>query len=178
MVPGTIFVGGSLIVRSVVVVILFIFLLAAQAVIAPRIAVWGAQPQLLVILVVQMAFQLPRPEGIVWPWAAGLGADLHQGGPLGVLALTYGLIAVAVDRFRSFFSAESFVVRLIAVAAAAFIQHLALLISQWVRGQPPPFMAYGAQAFLSVLYTAALAALLLPLLAWVLGLFLRKERRD
>ena len=163
--------------RFVVVLILAVAMLVLHATVAPRIAVWGVAPDLMVILVVQLAFRLPRIEALAWPWAAGLAVDLHDGGPAGVLALTYGLIAVAVDRLREFFFVESLMVQLAAVAAADLIQRLALLISQVLRGQAPSFMLFWKELFVGILYTVALGAVLLPLLSLALRRVLPRERR-
>ncbi len=163
--------------RHVVVLILVIVALVLQDTAAQRAAVWGVPPDVLVILVVELAFRLPRVEGMAWPWGLGLAADLHGTGVVGVLALTYGLIAIAIDRLREFFFTESLVVRLVAVAAGAFVEHAAVAISQILRGQGPSFMLFWKEALVGMVYTAALAALLLPLIDLALRRVLPKRQR-
>lgn len=163
--------------RWIITLLFFMFLLAAHAVIAPAISVWGAKPDFLVILVVQLAFQLPRPEGFLWPWFIGLATDLHDEGPLGVLAFTYGLIAFGIDRLREGVFTGALPVRLAAVAAADLVQDVALWISLIIRGQSPSFMLFWGHSILSVIYTTIAAAALMPLMSWALRGVCPKERR-
>ena len=164
--------------RLAVTLILFLVTLALDATLSPRIALWGAPPDLMVILLVQVAFQLPRPENIIWPCVFGLGTDLHEDGPVGVLTLTFALLGIAIDRFQNAFFTEGLLVRVAAAGIAVFVRNFAVMISEVLRGQPPPFMLFWGQAFLSILYTAVLALALLPLLEWVLGRFTARKRRD
>ncbi len=163
--------------RHVVVLILFVATLVVQATVSPRVAIWGVAPDLLVVLVVELAFRLPRPEGMVWPWGAGLAADLRGDGPAGVLAFTYALAALAIDRMREFFFVESLFVKVAAVAGADLLHHAAIAISQLIRGQAPSFMLFWKETFVGMVYTTALSAALLPLMGAALRRVLPRERR-
>jgi rod shape-determining protein MreD len=151
-------------VRFLVVFIMAVVLLVLHATVEPRIAVWNVAPDLLVILVVQLAFRLPGVEAVAWPWGIGLAADLHGDGLVGLLAFTWGLIAFVINRLREFFFVESLVVRLAAVASAEVLTRAAIAISQLIGGHPVSFMLFLKDVFVGAIYTSAVAAALLPLL--------------
>ncbi len=163
--------------RHLVAAILFVAMIVVQATVSPRIAIWGVAPDLMVVLVVELAFRLPRPENLVWPWAAGLASDLRGDGPAGVLAFTYALTALAIDRMREFFFVESLFVRPAAVAVADLLHHAAIAISQIIRGQGPSFMLFCKETLVGMLYTTALSVALLPLMAAALRRVIPRERR-
>ena len=163
--------------RHVVALILVVVVLVLQETLAPRIALWDVRPELMVILVVELAFRLPGLEAMVWPWAAGLLTDLHEGGPVGVLAFTFGLSALIIMRLREFFFTESFFVRIIASAAGVVVTRVALAISGALRGQAPGFMDCLKELVVGTLYTAALAVVVLPLLTLALGRVLPRRER-
>ncbi len=163
--------------RHVIVLILVLVMFALQGTLSPRIAIWDVEPELMVILVVELAFRLPGLEAMAWPWGAGLAVDLRTGGPVGVLAFTFGLMALIIMRVREFFFTESFFVRIVASAAGVIVVRIALLISGLIRGQPPAFGVFIKELFVGALYTAALAAAFLPLLTLALRRFLPRRER-
>jgi len=71
---------------------------AAHAGLAPHLAVWGVQPDVLLVLVVAVAAGRGRRAGAACGFAAGLGADLFLATPLGTSALAYTLVGHVVGR--------------------------------------------------------------------------------
>jgi rod shape-determining protein MreD len=151
-------------------------MLALQATAAPRIALFDAVPDLLIILVVQLALLCPHLEGVIWSWAAGLLADLRWGNPAGVVALTYALVALVIYGVRRQIFAGHILTRLLLVVLADLLQHLAVMFSQIIRGQTLYFLLFWRQALLGVAYTTLAAVVLLPLLSVILGRLYRERR--
>ena len=163
--------------RWVITAVLFLLLLALDATLAPYISLFGATPDLLVILIVEFALVMPRLDSVVWAWCIGLISDLHDGNPTGVLALTYAVITLVIRSLRSQLFAGHLVTRLLLVAVADVLQYLALMFSQIIRGHPVGFLLFWRQAFLGVVYTTVVAAGLLPLLSLALRPLYEKRRR-
>ena len=162
----------------VITAALFLLMLALDATVAPYISVFDATPHLLVILIVELALVMPRLDSVVWAWGMGLVSDLHDGNPAGVLALTYAIITLVIRSLRKQLFAGHLVTRLLLVAVADVLQHLALMFSQIIRGHPLGFLLFWRQAFLGVVYTTVVAAGLLPLLSLVLRpLYVKRRRR-
>ena len=157
---------------------LFLLMLAAQATLAPRISLLDARPDFLIVLVVQMALVSPRLDSIVWSWAMGLVADLHDGNPVGVLALTYLLVAVVTQRIRTEIFAGHIVTRLLLVAVADVLRHVALLLAEIARGHPQQILLFFRTTVISVAYTAVVAMVLLPLLTLILKQVYPQGRRS
>ena len=154
--------------RWVITAALFLIIIAAQAAAARHIALFGATPNLLIVLVVQLALILPRLEGAIWAWCLGLGADLHGVTPPGVLALTYALVSLVLARVRSEIFSEHIFTRLLLVVVAAVLQEIALMFSEIIRGHPLEFLLDLRTAALRVAYTALVALGLLPVLRAIL----------
>lgn len=162
--------------RWLVTAALLLLVLALQATAAPRIALFDAVPDFLIILVVQLALLCPELQGVLWSWAVGFLADLRWGNLVGVMALTYGLIALVICGIRRQIFAGHILTRLLLVVVADFLQHVAVMFSQIIRGQKLYFLLFWRQALLGVVYTAAVAVVLLPLLSLVLGRLYRERR--
>ena len=162
--------------RWLVPAALLLLMLALDATAAPRIALFDAPPDLLIILVVELALLCPDLQGILWSWALGLLDDLHSGNPLGLSALTYALIALVVAGIRRQVFARHILTRLLLVVIADFLHHFALMFSQIIRGQELHFLLFWRHALLGVLYTAVVALVLLPLLSLILGRLYRSRR--
>ncbi|RLC61969.1 MAG: rod shape-determining protein MreD, partial [Chloroflexi bacterium] len=65
-----------------------------QTVVLARISLWGAQLDLMLLLVLMWAMVRGTDEGLVFAFVGGLILDLFSGGPLGTIALA--LLAVAL----------------------------------------------------------------------------------
>ncbi len=77
-------------------------LLALESAVAPRVALFGAQPDWLLVAVVFFALHVPARDAVVGAWVIGLGADLMTLERLGLIALTYLAVAVVVVNVREF----------------------------------------------------------------------------
>ena len=163
--------------RWLITAALFLVMLTAQQAAGPHLHVLGATPDFLVIFVVQIALVLPPFDAILWSWGMGLAADLYGDTPVGVLAVTYALVALVITRIRGQIFAAHILTRLTLVLIADVLQHLVLLFSQIIRGHPIPFLLSLRTAALDVLYTVVFALVLLPTLSFVLGRLYPERRR-
>lgn len=64
-----------------------------QSVFLSRVSLWGARPDLMLLVVLGWAIVRNLDEGLVWGFIGGLIVDLLSGGPLGATPLA--LLAVA-----------------------------------------------------------------------------------
>lgn len=165
--------------RWLITAVLFLLMLAAQATAAPRLDFLGldARPNFLIILVVQLALLSPRIDTVIWSWVMGLLVDLHDANPPGVLALTYMLIALVTHRIRSQIFAGHIITRLLLVVIADFLQHLALMFAEIIRGHPLHFLLFWRRTVISIVYTAAVGVVLLPLLSLMFRYVYGQRRR-
>lgn len=91
--------------------------LTLQSTIAPRVEVLGARPDWLLVIVVFFSLYAPRREAIISAWIVGMAADLMTVERLGLLALSYALVAVGITSIREhlfrYRAATQFVVTLV-----------------------------------------------------------------
>jgi len=64
-----------------------------QSVLLSRVNLWGARPDLMLLVVLAWAMVRNVEEGLLWAFIGGLILDLLSGGPLGAISLA--LVAVA-----------------------------------------------------------------------------------
>jgi rod shape-determining protein MreD len=152
-------------VRWLITALIFLLLLTVQSAAAGALAPsLEAAPNLVLILVVQLALVAPQFETVLGTWCMGLVSDLHGHGPLGVLAFTWALASLALSRIRGDLFAEHLVTRLLLVAAAAAFQELVLAVARLAGGASLRLLAALRHAGIGVAGTVLAAVVLLPLL--------------
>lgn len=65
-----------------------------QSVLLSRVSLWGARPDLMLLVVLTWAMVRSLDEGVMWGFIGGLIIDLLSGGPMG--ATTLALVAAAL----------------------------------------------------------------------------------
>ena len=88
--------------RTLVWIITGTILLALQAGLGPRIEVWSARPDWLLVVVVFFALHVPAGNAAVGAWCLGFAADLMTLERPGLLALTYVATALLVSAMREY----------------------------------------------------------------------------
>jgi|GEM_PF-1079286 len=83
--------------------ILGLLFLVLQSVVAPRLEFLGGRPDFLAVLVVFFAMHGRLPDVAVGAWTLGLVADLMSIERLGLMAISYMLIAILVAAVREYF---------------------------------------------------------------------------
>jgi rod shape-determining protein MreD len=146
-----------------------------QSTLLSRVSLWGARPDLILLVVLIWAFVRNVDEGLVWGFIGGLVVDLLSGGPLGGTSLA--LLAAAFLAGQSWGQGlGSPVARLLILAlAGVVVYHLVLLIVMAWTGHAVDW----GFALLRVAGPSALLNILLaPFLRQPLAWLERKTRRE
>jgi len=88
--------------RWLTFVFLAVVALTLQAAIAPRIELFAARPDFLLIVVVFLGLFAPTMDAIAAAWVLGVCADLMTIERFGVIAFSYGLTAMTVTSLREY----------------------------------------------------------------------------
>ena len=157
-------------VRWIVVVLLFLLTLATQTAIRDHcVSSFGASPDLMIILIVQLSLTLRRAQDTVGFWLMGLATDLDGDGPVGLMALVYTIISAAIRSLRPHVFSTHILTRMFLLFFAHVLQHVSLMISEIIRGQSPPLLRFWEDALLASLYTLVASLVLFPALSYVLN---------
>lgn len=145
-----------------------------QGVLFSRVSLWGARPDLMLLIVMLWAMVRSLDEGLVWGFIGGLLVDLLSGGPLGGSSLA--LLAAAFLAGQPWGHGLGSLVRLLLLAFAGALTYYLVLLIALTAGHT---VAWGFSlwrvALPSTLLNVALAPFVRPLLAW-LERKTRKER--
>jgi len=140
----------------------------AQSTALAGVSLFGAQPNVVFLLVVGWAFLRGPAEGALWAFIGGLLLDALSGGPLGgfTLALLLAALLVGQQWGRELGSTAFQLVLLVLVAG--FLSHVVLLLAMSATGYPVDWQ-YGLShvAAPSAVLNALLAPVVHPLLSWL-----------
>jgi rod shape-determining protein MreD len=145
-----------------------------QGVLFSRVSLWGARPDLMLLIVMLWAMVRSVDEGLVWGFIGGLLVDLLSGGPLGGSSLA--LLAAAFLAGQPWGRGlSSSVMRLLLLAFAGALAYYLVLLIALTAGHT---VAWGFSlwrvALPSTVLNVALAPFVRPVLAWLE----RKTRRE
>ncbi|MDH7489266.1 MAG: rod shape-determining protein MreD [Anaerolineae bacterium] len=141
---------------------------AAQAAIAPHLAILGVRPNLPLIVVTAWGLLRGSGEGIWWGLGTGLALDLFSGVPLGMFSgglVLAGFIAGVGERqvFRT-----HFLMPVIAITVNTLLANLAAMGAMKLLNWPVPFGALMTTAVLpEMAYNVIGILVVFPVLAWV-----------
>ena len=82
--------------------ILTVLVLTLQAAVTPKLELFSARPDFLLIVVVFLSLYAPSSNAIAAGWVLGVCADLMTIERFGVIALSYGLTAIIVTFLREY----------------------------------------------------------------------------
>lgn len=139
-----------------------------QATLLSRVNLWGARPDLMLLVVLAWAVVRSADEGLVWGFIGGLIVDLFSGGPFGATALA--LLTVAFLAGQPWGQGlGSSVARLLLLALLSVLAyHLVLLIVlAWAGHRVDWAFALMRVAGPSALLNAILAPFIQRPLAWL-----------
>lgn len=88
--------------RWLTFVILSILALTLQAAVAPRLELFSARPDFLLIVVVFLSLYAPSRDAITAGWILGVCADLMTIERFGLIAFSYGMTAMIVTSLREY----------------------------------------------------------------------------
>jgi rod shape-determining protein MreD len=146
---------------------LILLLLAVQVAWMPHVVVFDAAPDVMLILVVQLAFTLTPTEAFTASWASGMLRDLRGAEAAGTWALLYGLLALMIARARQKDSTTHLGSRVLTVLLSSSLLYIGLYVIRIFRGYSLGWI-HLKEAFLGTLYTTLVSLVLLPVLAFLL----------
>ena len=165
--------------RWLVVVFLFLLTLATQeAIRADCVSSFGASPDLMIILIVQLSITLRRTQDTIAFWLMGLAKDLDGDGPVGLMALVYMIISATIRSLRPHVFATHILTRMFLLFFAHVFLHVSLMISEIIRGQNPRFLPFWKDALLASAYTLVASLVLFPALSYVLNAVYRQRGHE
>jgi rod shape-determining protein MreD len=136
-----------------------------QVTLAPRLEVFGAFPNFVLLVVVGWTLVRGAGPGIRWAIGGGLLLDLLAPGPLGVHALALAVAAYGTGFLQRYFEPDPVLLPSASAALATVAYNLVLVAVSEALGHPLAFLpALQAWVAPSALYDAALLPLLLLLL--------------
>lgn len=146
---------------TVIGLIVIAFAALAQAAVLPSFSIFGAHPNLVLVLLVAWLIVRPRREGLLLVPAAGLFLGLLDGEPLGLAMLALAPLMLMAE-LRDMRLVQSDLVPAVVVAAAGTVVYEGIvLVTLGVTGERLDWLA----SVLDVLVPAAIAnaLLLLPI---------------
>lgn len=106
-------------------------LLALQAGLAPRLEIWGARPDWLLVAVVFFALHVRAGSAAAGAWCLGFAADLLTLERPGLLAITYTATALLVAGLREYVFRMSAMTQFFVVLAVGLLVRSAWLIYRY-----------------------------------------------
>jgi rod shape-determining protein MreD len=136
-----------------------------QVTLAPRLELFGAFPNFVLLAVAGWTLVRGAGPGIRWAIAGGLLLDLLAPGPLGVHALALAVAAYGTGFLKRSFEPDPVLLPAASAALATVAYNLVLIAVSELLGNPVAFLpALQAWVAPSALYDAALLPPLLVLL--------------
>jgi rod shape-determining protein MreD len=114
--------------RWLTFMLLAALMLTLQSTVAPHLALFGARPDLLLPVVVFFALHAPPRDAIVGGWLIGLCADLMSVERLGLIALSYVLVATGVVSVREHLFRYSHVTQFVVALLACFMVRVGWIV--------------------------------------------------
>ena len=166
--------------RGLVLIPVLVLLLTLQSVLAPRVEVWGARADWLLVVVTYLGLFAPRREAVVIAWAIGLGADLLTVERLGLLSMSYGTAAISVASIREYVYRRQAWTQFGVTLAAGFLVRTVWFVYAGLMydGGGAVLGTLGRDVLLGSLYTAAWAPLVHQGLVLLGRLGSRRERHE
>jgi rod shape-determining protein MreD len=146
-----------------------------QSTLLSRVSLWGARPDLMLLVVLIWAFVRNVDEGLVWGFIGGLVVDLLSGGPVGGTSLALSAAAFLAGQSWGQGLGSQVVRLLILALAGAVVYHLILLTALTWTGHAVDWgFALLRVAGPSVLLNTVLAPFVRQPLVWLE----RRTRRE
>lgn len=139
--------------------ILTVLVLTLQAAIAPRLELFSARPDFLLIVVVFLGLYAPSRDAIAAGWVLGVCADLMTIERFGVVALSYGLTAMMVTSLREYLFRYRVVTQTIVTLSACLLVRTAWTTYYHLlyQARGPMLADWLIDGVIASAYTAALA---------------------
>lgn len=112
-----------------------------QAVILPRLRMYGGQPDLIVLIVVAWSVFDDDREGMVWAFTGGLFLDLFSGAPMGISSLALVPIAYLVGLAEARVYRSSLLLPTLLMGGGALAYHVIYVLAlRFLAGMSVPWL--------------------------------------
>lgn len=136
-----------------------------ETAVLPHLEIYHQRPDLILLLVVFFALHARGANGLIVAWAAGLLVDLSSQSPLGLFAITYGLVGLGVFQIREMVFRDQLLTHVVVtLLACLFVQFTFAFYFEFAF----PAAAELKPVFRQALVTTAYTVLLVPVLQYPL----------
>lgn len=137
-------------------------LLACQSAVAPRVELFGARPDWLLVAVAFFALHAPARDAVLGSWIIGVSADLMTLERFGLIAVSYLVVATGIVLLREYvFRYRALTQFLVVLAACCMIRIAWMVYRRSVYTEATSALAEVARdVVLASIYTAVWAPLL------------------
>ena len=145
--------------RPLAFILLAAIMLTLQSSVAPRLELVGARPDWLLLVVVFLALHARASDAVIGAWIIGVCADLMTVERLGLIALSYGLVATVVVSVRDYLFRYRMVTQFVVTLAACLLVRVAWTVYHHTLYGPagPLLVNLTMDVLLASIYTAAFA---------------------
>lgn len=166
-------------VRFIVVLIQILLFFLLQSTVMPAFALAGTVPDLLLILVITVAYTRGRIPGMLTGFMAGILTDLFFNDIMGVCALFYLSIGYAAGFACKIYEEKDFGFPILLIAAGEFLYSFAYYVVYFLLRSRTDIGFYFIHLILPrMIYTVLVALLLYPLLHGLHRLLLKLDKKE
>lgn len=166
-------------IRIVLVLIQLLLCFLLQSTVMPAFSMAGVVPDLLLILVITVAYTKGRVPGMLTGFAAGLLTDVCFGELVGLCALFYLCIGYLAGYSAKIYDERDYILPMLMIAAGEFLYSFAYYVTRFLLRSRTEFGYYFIHIILPrMVYTVLVAALLYPLFHGLHRLLLRFEQKE
>ncbi|RJP31317.1 MAG: rod shape-determining protein MreD [Phycisphaerales bacterium] len=147
--------------RWLPVIVVSALAIVAQTSVVPLLAIGGARPDVILVVVIFWAWHLPFPPAVAVGLGIGVAAGCLSAEPMGLFAVVYFAAALAAFRLREFLFLRHLVTQVVVTAVIAVLT--AALLSAYVAWRYPGaghWTFITRQVFAAAAYTALCAPLI------------------
>lgn len=139
-----------------------------QGTLLARLRLFGASPNLLLVIVVCWSVVRGVSDGLVWAFVGGLGLDVVAGSPLGTLSLALMVPCLLGGLGRRRVFANHLLLPGLILALATPLHGWLILLTQQLRGLPVDWAGATVRVILPELaLNLALMLVIYPVLRWL-----------
>ncbi|HVT87802.1 MAG TPA: rod shape-determining protein MreD [Tepidisphaeraceae bacterium] len=149
--------------------------LGVQAGLARYLAIGSASPNFVVLMVIFIAMNAPRDAALLAAFGLGMFQDVLSQQPLGLCALSYGLVAMVVVGLQQVVYRRHPLTHFSLALFSSLLTMMVIVLHIVIRG--PRLWSPIPSLFYSSLYTAVLAPIVLGLLGAISGAFAFQSSR-
>lgn len=161
-------------IRIAVVFLELILCFILQSTVMPAISLAGVVPDLLLIVIITVAYTKGRIAGLLTGFAAGLLTDVCFHEIVGVCALVYLCIGYVAGYSQKIYDERDYMLPMLMMAVGGFLFSFAYYVIYFLLRSKTEFGYYFIHLILPrMVYTVLAAAVLYPFFHWIHRLLLR-----